>query len=118
MKHTPATLRIAQTRRPAGFTLLEMLVAAALCSVLLLALWTLYSTFANLFDRGQALYENHCQHCHEGWAHTRDGRVVDSLDGLRLRVSSWSMHAGLHWGDEEIDDVTRYLNRRFYQLDE
>ena len=70
------------------------------------------------FDRGQALYENHCQHCHEGWAHTRDGRVVDSLDGLRLRVSSWSMHAGLHWGDEEIDDVTRYLNRRFYQLDE
>ncbi len=57
MNHTPTTPRIAQTRRPAGFTLLEMLVAAALCSVLLLALWTLYSTFANLFDRGQARVE-------------------------------------------------------------
>lgn len=70
------------------------------------------------FDRGAALYENHCQYCHEGWAHTRDGRVVNSLDGLRMRVASWSIHAGLHWGGEEIDDVTRYLNRRFYQLDE
>ena len=73
---------------------------------------------AEAFDRGAALYENHCRHCHEGWAHTRDGRVVNSLDGLRARVASWSVHAGLHWGDEEIDDVTRYLNRRFYQLEE
>ena len=70
------------------------------------------------FDRGRALYEHHCQHCHEGWAHTRDGRVVTTLGGLRARVAAWSVHAGLHWGEEEIDDVTRYLNRRFYQLTE
>ena len=71
---------------------------------------------AAAFDRGQALYQNHCQECHEDWAHTRDGRTVTSLAGLHARVASWSAHAGLNWREDEIDDVTRYLNRRFYQL--
>ena len=68
------------------------------------------------FDRGRALYENHCQSCHESLAHTRDNRVVRTVEGLRQRVWSWSVHSGLNWTDDEIDDVTRYLNRRFYQL--
>jgi len=69
------------------------------------------------FDRGQALYENHCQACHEDWAHKREeARVVGSLDALRARVSGWSVHSGLDWGADEINDVTDYLNRRFYKL--
>jgi prepilin-type N-terminal cleavage/methylation domain-containing protein len=40
-----------------GFTLVEMLVATALCSVLLAALWGLYSTYADLFERGQMRVE-------------------------------------------------------------
>lgn len=69
------------------------------------------------FDRGQALYENHCQACHEDWAHTRDeARAIGSRDALRARVSGWSVHSGLNWSAEEIDDVTDYLNRRFYKL--
>ena len=68
------------------------------------------------FDRGQALYENHCIECHESWAHTREGRHVASLDALRKRVVAWSIHTGLGWRNEEVDDVTDYLNRRFYQL--
>jgi mono/diheme cytochrome c family protein len=68
------------------------------------------------FDRGRALYENHCQGCHEALAHTRADREVKSIAGLRARVSSWSVHSGLNWTDDEIDDVARYLNRRFYQI--
>jgi mono/diheme cytochrome c family protein len=68
------------------------------------------------FDRGQALYENHCMECHESWAHTRDGRHVTSLDVLRKRVAAWSIHTGLGWSDDEVDDITDYLNRQFYQL--
>jgi mono/diheme cytochrome c family protein len=75
------------------------------------------SVAAEPFDRGQALYENHCQSCHEDWAHKREqARAVGSLDALRARVSAWSVHSGLDWSPEEIDDVTRYLNRRFYKL--
>jgi hypothetical protein len=69
-------------------------------------------------DRAQLLYENHCQLCHEDWAHTREQRRVKTIDGLRRQVSSWSAHAGLSWSREDIEQVTRYLNERFYKLTE
>jgi mono/diheme cytochrome c family protein len=68
------------------------------------------------FDRGRALYENHCRQCHDSWAHDADGRTVATYDGLRQRVASWSHHSGLGWSTAEIGAVTEYLNRRFYQL--
>lgn len=68
------------------------------------------------FERGQVLYENHCRFCHESWAHEREGNRIYSIDSLRQRVAAWSIHSGLGWGDEEIDDVTDYLNRHFYRL--
>jgi mono/diheme cytochrome c family protein len=72
---------------------------------------------AGQFDRGQALYENHCRSCHETGAHTRKDHRAKSIEDIRSRVAAWSIHSGLGWGPEEIEDVTRYLNRRFYQLD-
>lgn len=68
------------------------------------------------FDRGRALYENHCRQCHDSWAHDAEGRTVATYDGLRQRVASWSHHSGLGWSTAEIGEVTEYLNRRFYQL--
>jgi len=68
------------------------------------------------FDRGRALYENHCRQCHDSWTHNHEGRVVATYNGLRERVASWSLHSGLGWSADEIGDVTEYLNRRFYQL--
>ncbi|MGB5202404.1 MAG: cytochrome c [Sedimenticolaceae bacterium] len=84
--------------------------------IVLLTAGSMSAPAAEGFDRARALYENHCRSCHESWAHTRDGRVVDSLDELRMRVASWSLHTGLDWTAEEIDAVTRYLDRRFYGL--
>ena len=37
---------------------------------------------AQEFERGQALYENHCRSCHESWAHTREGRHVRTVSEL------------------------------------
>ena len=68
------------------------------------------------FDRGQALYENHCQECHASDVHTRDNRLASSHDKLQAWVASWSAHAGLGWGLEEKDDVTHFLNLRFYRF--
>lgn len=67
-------------------------------------------------ERGQMLYENHCQSCHDSWVHTRAERQVTSISELQRRVSSWSIHIGLNWSNEEINDVTDYLSRHFYQL--
>ena len=70
------------------------------------------------FDRGQALYENHCRVCHESWVHARDGHRITSLKELRRRVAAWSIHSGLNWKSEDIDDVTDYLSHQFYRLKE
>lgn len=67
-------------------------------------------------ERGQVLYENHCMFCHETWVHKRDGRHITTQADLRQRVAAWSAHSGLEWTDEEIDDVTGYLSRHFYQI--
>jgi mono/diheme cytochrome c family protein len=71
------------------------------------------------FDRGEALYANHCSSCHDtqvpGLAGTRH---VTTLAELRVRVAAWSVHSGLAWSDEDVADVTEYLNRRFYRFTE
>jgi len=72
------------------------------------------ASYAETFDRGQALYENHCRTCHEEGIHVRDNRRVTSIGELRHRVASWSYHAALGWSDEDIADVVDYLDRRFY----
>jgi mono/diheme cytochrome c family protein len=71
------------------------------------------------FDRGQALYENHCSSCHDTQVHAPgETRHVTTMAELRARVAAWSVHSGLEWSDEEVNDVTGYLNRRFYRFTE
>ena len=71
---------------------------------------------AETFDRGQALYENHCMTCHESMVHTRDTRRAASRADLHKWVSTWSFHAALDWSGEEIEDVTDYMDRRWYHF--
>ena len=69
------------------------------------------------FDRGEALYENHCSSCHDTQVHAPgEMRHVATLADLRARVAAWSIHSGLNWSGEDISDVTDYLNRRFYRF--
>ena len=70
------------------------------------------------FDRGQALYENHCTACHDNSVHRRDSQLVQSRGDLQLYVSTWSFHAQLGWSREEITDVTGYLDRTYYNFSE
>jgi hypothetical protein len=74
------------------------------------------SSIAESFDRGQALYENHCMSCHEATVHTRETRRATSLADLRKWVDSWSFHASLDWSSEEVDDVTDFMDRHYYHF--
>ncbi|MEK7840517.1 MAG: hypothetical protein AAB252_05030 [Pseudomonadota bacterium] len=67
-------------------------------------------------SRGKLLYENHCQGCHTSQLHIREQRRVRSIDELRGWVARWATTQQLRWGDEEIGDVTKYLNQRYYRL--
>ncbi|WP_124945590.1 cytochrome C [Sulfurirhabdus autotrophica] len=68
-------------------------------------------------SRGQLLYELQCVSCHESMLHIRSNRRVTSLSELRRQVEHWSDVLKPTWSVEDIDDVTRYLNTRFYKLE-
>ena len=69
-------------------------------------------------DRGQGLYENHCQQCHDNKVHKRTKSTLESIQELRSWVVNMSAYSDLGWGNDEIDDLTRYLNQEIYKFPE
>lgn len=67
--------------------------------------------------RGQMLYENHCTACHESVVHIRETRRTRSLAALRGRVTHWADYLRLDWGADEVEEVTRYLDDRYYRFE-
>jgi mono/diheme cytochrome c family protein len=67
-------------------------------------------------ERGSVLYEARCKACHGSGVHSRDSRKTKSFDGLRAQVLRWSAETGGSWSKDEIDDVTLYLNQRYYRF--
>ena len=66
--------------------------------------------------RGAALYEERCGSCHSESVHGRQKRVAKDYDAVRGWVARWNDNLGLHWGDEELDDVSVYLNDTYYRF--
>lgn len=67
-------------------------------------------------QRGKMLYETRCSACHVSSVHQRNARKATTFDGLRTQVLRWSAEAGGSWSAEEIDDLTLYLNQRYYRF--
>lgn len=67
-------------------------------------------------QRGQLLYENHCQACHTSIAHLRTNRLATTPEALRKQIVRWQTHLNLGWTAEEIDAVYRYLNALYYKF--
>jgi mono/diheme cytochrome c family protein len=66
--------------------------------------------------RGELLYSTHCIGCHTAQVHWRDKRLATDWTSLRAQVRRWQGNTGLGWSDEEIVEVTRYLNARYYHF--
>ncbi len=71
---------------------------------------------AQAIDRGQLLYENHCVNCHTTDIHQRGNRKVNSLNDLSKMVIRFQHHLKLGWNVNDVGQVTRYLNQKFYQI--
>ena len=67
-------------------------------------------------QRGRLLYENHCTVCHTSVVHVRERRKADSRADIQSWILRWQKELGLQWGSVEIDDVTEFLNERYYRL--
>jgi mono/diheme cytochrome c family protein len=66
--------------------------------------------------RGELLYTAHCMECHTSQMHWRQHKQARDWDTLKAQVRRWQGTAGLGWGEEDITEVTRYLNRTIYQF--
>jgi hypothetical protein len=85
---------------------------------LIVGLVTLFATGGVLganAERGGELYESRCGECHSESVHGREKRVATDFSEVRRWVSRWNENLKLRWGDEEIDDVTVYLNKTYYR---
>ncbi len=86
------------------------------CVAMLALIISLAASQARASDRGELLYVNHCQGCHGINVHTRVNRLVKTPEQLRAWVMSWTVHNSLDWGEQEVADITAFLNRRFYRF--
>jgi len=67
--------------------------------------------------RGESLYWNHCGSCHDKSVHTRKDRRAKSVEEVYIWVVAWTVHNGIHWRVEDVEDVTLYLSRYLYEFD-
>ena len=67
-------------------------------------------------ERGRLLYESFCVECHTSRVHIRERRKADSPSALRAWVERWRTELALPWDEQEIDDVTAWLARRWYDF--
>jgi mono/diheme cytochrome c family protein len=68
------------------------------------------------YANGELLYLTHCIGCHTTQVHWRDNRIAKDLTGLKFQVNRWRNEAGLLWSEQEVADVTHYLNVVHYQF--
>jgi hypothetical protein len=86
--------------------------------VAILALCTTsLQAFADDSDTTESLYQQHCVSCHGSEIYTRTDRKISSFDGLQRQVQRCELALGLKWFDEEITDMTAYLNEHYYHFE-
>ena len=71
---------------------------------------------ASAQSRGELLYTTHCIACHSTQMHWREQRRATDLDSLKEQVRLWQGRALLSWTEDDIVEVTRYLNQSIYRF--
>ena len=65
-------------------------------------------------SRGELLYLNHCQGCHESSLHIREKQKAKTINAIRSEVARWEKELQLKWTLRDIEDVVEFLNQRYY----
>ncbi len=67
-------------------------------------------------SRGELLYSTHCIACHTTQMHWRDKKQATDWNSLKAQVRTWQATARLEWSEDDVAEVARYLNERFYRF--
>jgi hypothetical protein len=57
-----------------------------------------------------------CLNCHGTELYTSQNRKIKSLDALRKDVVRWGDYYAPALSEQDVDDITAYLNRDFYKF--
>lgn len=57
-----------------------------------------------------------CLDCHGTSLYTAQNRKIKSLDALRKDVKRWGDYYAPALSEQDVDDVTAYLNQNFYKF--
>ena len=68
-------------------------------------------------ENGDDLHFEHCTGCHDDSVYTREDRNVRSFERLGQQVRFCKDTIGLTWFDEDVDDVTEYLNQTYSRFE-
>ena len=93
-----------------------MTIVKTISETLLLTAASIIPVHAANVEHGKKLYTERCGGCHDTKVHTRPNRIVHTYEDLvnRVRFCDNAAKAGLK--DEEIYDVSDYLNNTFYKF--
>ena len=71
----------------------------------------------NAVNGGKLFAESTCAtQCHGTEKFTASDRKVDSIAKLETAVRHWDSSLNTNWFDDEIIDVTAYLNKTYYKF--
>jgi hypothetical protein len=65
---------------------------------------------------GELLYSTHCSTCHSVEIHWRAKSLSSDWSSLKAQVRRWKLNVGLGSSEDEVTDVTRYLNNAYYNF--
>lgn len=92
-------------------------IAAQITTMLLLCVSS--PSYAQLEDglaRGRLLYATHCVACHTAEIHWREKKLVTNWASLKFQIERWQDAAGLGWSEDDIGQVSVYLNATYYHF--
>jgi mono/diheme cytochrome c family protein len=67
-------------------------------------------------ERGRLLHENHCRMCHDSIAYKRGKKIANTYAEIKAQVIRWQTNTGLHWSQADIDSVTAFVAKTYYEL--
>ncbi|WP_455204591.1 hypothetical protein [Kaarinaea lacus] len=67
-------------------------------------------------ENGKKLYDANCNGCHDTRIHTRPNRIIHTYGDLVNRVKFCDAQVKAGFTDEQLTDVSDYLNSAFYKF--
>ncbi len=98
-------------------TLLRITLSTTICTLAMGATQAYAKeSDAQAIQHGKEIVQKDCTRCHGDEVYTRSDRRVKSLAALSKQVQRCKENVGAQLFDEDVNDVVKYLNSKYYKF--